>query len=99
MFHLILAYGPTFQQAPIVAGLDSDCLADVTRPLWNKFLVPRGVMSDHLGAAAYTALMLLHSYAVKSRIDGHRMETQSWPVSFDVMVSCVFIYRKWLGSI
>ena len=61
--------------------------------------MPRGVMPDHPGAAANTALMLLHSYVVKSRIDGRRTESQSWPVSFDVMVSCVFIYRKWLGSI
>ena len=91
MFHLILAYGPRFQQTPMVAVADPDCLADEAKPLWSEDLVPRGVMSDHPKAAANAALMLLHSNVVKSRIDGRCKESQSWPVSFDVMVSCLFI--------
>ena len=76
MFHLIFAYGP-LQQTSIVAGADPDCLADAARPLWSEDLVPRGVMSDHPGAAANAALTLLHSFVAKSRIDGRRTESQS----------------------
>ena len=71
-----------------------DCLAQVAKPLWSEDLGTRGVLSDHLGAAANAALMSSHSYVVKSRIDGHRTESQSWPVSLDAMVSYVFIYRN-----
>ena len=71
-----------------------DCLAQVAKPLWSEDLVTRGVLSDPLRFAAIAALMSLHSYVVNSRIDGHRTESQSWPASLDVMVSCVFFLQK-----
>ena len=68
------------QKDPVLLQLVPDSFADVPRQLWNEVLIIRGVMSDSPGAAANSALVLLHAHIVRGEIEGLRPGGQLWPV-------------------
>ena len=68
------------QKDPVLLQLVPDCFADVPRQLWSEVLIIRGVMSNSPGAAANSALVLLHAHIVRGTIEGLRPGSQLWPV-------------------